>query len=71
MKRLIIVRVNTNGVEDKEQLLEQVRQRTLKQLKDGVIVVDHTSLVAYTDYDNKTVEVKVVSKEDKIVAVDK
>lgn len=70
-KRLIVIRVNTLLAEDKQAMVEAVRQRVIKQLKDGVIATDMSCEVKTLDYDCKNIEIKVIDKDDKLVAVKK
>lgn len=61
-KRLLIVRVNP--ITFPADKAEAVRKQIIKQLKDGVITIDKSCTIECYDYDSKTVEVKVISKDD-------
>ena len=71
-KRLLILRVNTILSEDKEKLIEDTRQRVIKQLKDKrtrdkVLATDMRCTIECIDYDSKELEVRVVHKDDQLV----
>lgn len=61
-KRLLIVRVNP--ITFPVDKAEAVRKQIIKQLKDGVIMVDKSCTIECYDYDSKTIEVKVINKDD-------
>lgn len=63
-KRLLIVRVNP--ITFPMDKAKQVRKEIIKQLRDGVVMIDKSCTIECYDYDSKTVEVKVISKEDKV-----
>lgn len=65
-KRLVIVRVNSIVIPADKQ--EQIRKQLVKQIKkDGVMMVDKSCTVECYDYDSKTIEVKVVNKDDELI----
>lgn len=70
-KSLLIVRVNTILSQDKQGMIEEVRQQILKQLKDGVIVTDFKCEVNVVDYDSKKIEVKVIDRDSELIAENK
>ena len=63
MKKLLIVKVNS--LMSNEQL-EDIRKEILKQLKDGVLVIDHKLDIECIDY--KGIRLEVIRKEDNIIA---
>lgn len=65
-KRLVIVRVNPIVIPADKQ--EELRKRLVKEVKDGVLMVDKSCTVECYDYDSKSVEVKVISNDDELIA---
>lgn len=65
-KRLVVVRVNS--IVYPADKAEQLRKKLIKQIKEGVLMVDKSCLVECYDYDSKSVEVKVISKDDELIA---
>ena len=64
-KSLLIVRVNPITFPADKQ--EEVRKKIVKQLKDGVIMIDKSCSVECYDYDSKEVEIKVINQDDKLI----
>ena len=64
-KQLIIVKVNPIVVPPDKQ--EELRQKIIKELKDGVLMIDKSCTIDCYEYDTKQVEVKVINKDDELV----
>ena len=64
-KRLLIVKVNPIVVPPDKQ--EELRKKLVKQLKDGLLMVDKANEVYCIDYDAKQFELRVISQGDKVV----
>ena len=65
-KSLLIVRVNPITVPTDKQ--EELRKKIVKQLKDGVIMIDKSCAIECYDYDSKEVDIKVINQDDKLIA---
>ena len=57
-KSLLIVRVNPITYPADKQ--EELRKKLVKQLKDGVLMIEKSCTVECYDYDSKQVELKIV-----------
>lgn len=64
-KSLLIVKVNPIVFPPEKQ--EEVRKQLVKQLKDGVIMIDKSCTIECYDYDSKQVELKIVNKDDNLI----
>ena len=67
-KRLVIVHVPTQA---SDYFKEKLRQKLVKDVKEGVIVLDNTYAIECIDYDSKEIEVQVITKEDDVIATHK
>lgn len=65
-KRLVVVRVN--AILYPADKREALRKRLIKEVKDGVLMIDKSCDVECYDYDSKSVEVKVISNDDELIA---
>lgn len=65
-KSLLIVKVNPIIIPPDKQ--EQIRKKLIKQLKDGVLMVDKSCTIECYGYDTKSIELKVVDKDSQVVA---
>ena len=65
-KGLLIVRVNPITYPADKQ--EELRKKIVKQLKDGVLMIDKSCTIECYDYNAKSVEIKVINKDDELIA---
>ena len=63
-KSLLIVKVNPIVFPSDKQ--EKIRKQIIKQLKDGVILIDKSCTIECYEYDTKHIEVKVVEDNQKV-----